>query len=54
LGIDGVVKVAEINVLTIQDAATPARPIIESEGTRRIAKWSTKNIPEGKTFEFRW
>jgi hypothetical protein len=54
LGINGVVKVAEINLLTVQEAATLARPVIESEGARRIAKWSTKNIPEGKAFEFRW
>lgn len=53
-GIEGIVKVAEINLLTVQEAATLARPIIESQGNRRIAKWSTKNIPEGKAFEFRW
>jgi hypothetical protein len=54
LGIDGEVKVAEINLLTIQEASALARPIIESQGTRRIAKWSTKNIPEGQACEFRW
>jgi Adenylate and Guanylate cyclase catalytic domain len=55
LGIDGgVVKVAEVNLLTVQETAPLARPVIESEGTRRIARWSTKNIPEGKAFEFRW
>lgn len=54
LGIDSTVKVAEINLLTVQEAATLASPVIESQGNRRIAKWSTKNIPEGKAFEFSW
>jgi hypothetical protein len=54
LGIDSVVKVSEINLLTVQESATLASPVIESQGDRRVAKWSTKNIPEGKAFEFRW
>src|ERR671922_271718 len=54
LGIDSIVKVAEINLLTVQEAATLTNPVIESRGNRRIAKWSTKNIPEGKAFEFKW
>jgi hypothetical protein len=54
LGMGSVVKVAEINLLTVQEAATLASPVIESQGNRRIAKWSIKNIPEGKAFEFRW
>ena len=54
LGIDSAVKVEEINLLTVQEAATLASPVVESQGNRRIAKWSTKNIPEGKAFEFRW
>jgi hypothetical protein len=54
LGIERVVKVAEINLLTVQEAAALASPVMESQSNRRIAKWSTKNIPEGKAFEFRW
>jgi Adenylate and Guanylate cyclase catalytic domain len=54
LGIGNVVKVAEINLLTVQESATLASPVIKSQDNRRIAKWSTKNIPEGKAFEFRW
>jgi hypothetical protein len=34
LGIDGVVKLGEINPLTVHEGAMQARPIIESEGTR--------------------
>lgn len=54
LGIDGGIKVAEINLLTVQEAVTLASPVIESVGNRKIAKWSIKNIPEGKAFQFRW
>jgi hypothetical protein len=34
--------------VTIQEAATLARPIIESEVAKRITKWSVKNIPREK------
>jgi len=54
LGIDDGVKVAEINLLTVQEATTLASPVIKSVENRKIAKWSIKNIPEGKAFQFRW
>jgi len=52
LGTDGGVKVTEINLLTVQEATALTSPIIESRGNGRIAKWSIKNIAEGKGFEF--
>lgn len=54
LATDGGVKVTEINLLTVQESTSLISPVIESQGNRRIAKWSIKNVPEGKAFEFRW